>query len=188
MNDPIIINQTLQGSYKVGVVSPDGEVEWKQEGKNLILNQGMDSLYNRSVADQLVYGICGTGTRPNSKDGGTSQISQSGTLVGLSDTSGNIIDFTGSFDVYPHLAQVGDYITYADGTQAQIAVVHANGTNLTVSQSYTMASQAFTVWKTTQVGLQNEISRSTSYLTGVGNCGTTAVPFVSGSLVHLRIP
>lgn len=186
MNEQITINQTLQGYYKVGVVSPDGEVEWKQEGKNLILNQGMDNLYNMSVVDQMVYGICGTGTRPNSKDGGTSQISQSGTLVGISNNSGNITDFTGSFDVYAHLAQVGDYITYADGTQAQIAVVHPNGTNLTVSQSYNTGPQNFTVWKTTQVGLQTEISRSTSYLTGVGNCGTTAVPFVSGSLIHLR--
>ena len=188
MNNTVHITQNLTGYYKVGVVSPDEKVEWKQEGHNLILNQGMDNLYNSSVVDQMDYSICGVGTRPNSKDSGASQVSQSGATVYLNNISGLITDFTSSFDVYPALMQVGDMMAYSNGSQSMVTAVNPNGVNLTVTPSYTFSpGQTFTVWKTSQVGLQSEISRSVAYVTSPGgSCGTTVVSNATGSLVHQR--
>lgn len=193
-NNPTLgVNQTLTGYYKVGVVSPDGEVSWKAEGKNLILNQGMDNIANNAIADQMTYAMCGTGTRPNSRDGGTSAISQSGATIFLNDTSGFIKDFSSSFDAYSHLCSVGDSIQWANGSQSLILATGSNGFTLTVTPVVSYASAStFIVWKTSQVGLQTEISRSgpgisqTSYLTGTGNCGSTFNNIGSGSIIHRR--
>ena len=179
------INQNLQGFYKVGTVNPlTNEIKWQSEDfrKNLILNQGMDHIYNASIVDQMLYGICGVGTRPNNFGSGTSKISQGGTTVTLVDTSGDIIDFTSSVNAYPTLVQSGDMIIYANNSQSSVTSV-TDGFHLQVSPSYTFSNLTFTVWKTTQVGLQSEVSRSTSYLGGAGNCGTTIINNIA---THLR--
>jgi len=184
MNNTQGITQTLQGHYKVGVVNAaTEEIHWTHEGHNLVLNAGMDNLYNMSVADQLLYGICGTGTRPNNQFSGLSQISQSGNTVLLCNTSGNITNFSASFDVYPTLVQVGDMISCSLGQQLTVTSVNSNGVNLTVTPSYTFSSQSFAVYKTTQTGLQLEISRSNTYQPGLGSCGTT---FTGSTAVHRR--
>lgn len=136
-NQTFGVNQTLTGYYKVGVVSPDGEVTWKTEGKNLILNQGMDSIASRAIADQMLYAIAGTGTRPNSRNSGTSAISQSGATIYLNDTSGLIQDFSSSFDAYQNLCTVGDTIQWANGSQSLVTATGSNGFNLTVTPSVT---------------------------------------------------
>ena len=187
MSNTIIkgINQTLQGFYKVAIVdSHTGEVTWQQYEwqKNLILNQGMDNLYNNSVADQMLYGVAGTGTRPNSFDGGTSTITQSGAGVYLYNRGGYITDFTSSVDVYSAYAQVGDSLAYGNGSQSMITAVNAGGFMLTVTPNYTIASgnaQTFTIWKTSQSGLETEVKRSNTYVVGSSNCGTTVVGNVS---------
>lgn len=178
------IRQQFQGYYKVGVVNvKTEEIEWKAEGKNLILNQGMDHLAASSIADQMTYGINGVGTRPNSQGSGVSEISQSGATVYLSNASGDITDFTIAFDAYPSLAQVGDMIAYSNGSQSIITSV-TDATHLEVSPSYTFSpGKTFTVWKTSQVGLQVEISRSNSYFVGAGNCGSTVS---ANSVTHRR--
>lgn len=169
------VNQKLQGFYKVGVVDPKGEVQWHEEGKNLILNQGMDHIYIASIVDQMLFGVSGVGTRVNSIDGGTSQITQSDATVYL-DVRTGLSDFTSSAGGYSAVAQVGDMVQYANFSESQITVVAGNGFNLTVSPNYTFTSgQTFIIWKTSQVGLQTEISRSTSYVGGSGNCGSTVV-------------
>lgn len=177
------INQTLRGFYKVGVVDPKtNEVEWKQSGSNLIINTGMDNLYNNSVVDQMTYGICGVGTRPNNQFGGTSQISQSGNTVFLDNTSGTIVDFTSSFDFYPHLVEAGDMISCSSGQQLIVTGV-PDGFHLTVTPSYTFGDQGFAVYKTSQIGLQTEFSRSNTYLGGAGNCDST---FNGNTVTHRR--
>ncbi len=184
MNNNQGITQTLRGRYQVGVVNAaTEEVEWKCSGSNLVLNAGMDNLYNMSVADQSLYGICGTGTRPNNQFSGLSQISQSGNTVFLCNTSGNITNFSSSFDVYPSLVQVGDMISCSLGQQLTVTSVNPNGVNLTVTPSYTFGSQSFAVYKTTQTELQLEISRSNTYQPGIGSCGTT---FTGSTAVHRR--
>ena len=178
------INQHFAGYYRAGIVNPvTDEVEWKVEGKNLILTQGLNNLYNMSVADQTLYGVCGVGTRPNSLDSGGSQISQSGGTVYLSNNGGSITDFTSSYsNVYASIVQVGDTISCSNG-QLTVTAVNGNGVNLTVFPSYTYSPQGFIVFKTSQVGLQSEISRSNSYFGGAGNCGTT---FLTNTATHRR--
>jgi hypothetical protein len=69
------------------------------------------------------------------------------------------------------------------GQQLTVTSVNTNGVNLTVTPSYTFSQQPFAVYKTTQSGLQLELSRSNTYQVGDGNCGTT----VNGStVVHQR--
>jgi len=178
MNDNIYcgVTQKLQGFYKVGVFNPaTDEVIWHEEGKNLILNQGMEHIYSTAIVDQMLYGVSGVGTRVNSIDGGTSQITQSGATVYLKVRTG-LTDFTSSAGGYPAAAQVGDMVQYSNLSESQITAVAAGGFNLTVSPSYTFTDgNTFIIWKTSQIGLQSEISRSTSYVGGTGNCGSTTV-------------
>lgn len=179
------ISQNLQGFYKVGAVNPStNEIKWQSDDfrKNLILNQGMDHIYNASIVDQVLYGICGVGTRPNSLGSGTSKVSQGGTTVTLVDTSGNITDFTSSVSTYPSLVQSGDTITYANNSQSSVTSV-TDGFHLQVSPAYTFSNLTFTIWKTTQSGLQSEVSRSINYVGGGGNCGTT---ITNNTAIHLR--
>lgn len=177
-------NQTLRGYYKVGVVDPKtNEVEWKCSGSNLIINSGMDALYTYSVADVMQYGISGTGQRPNNKAGTTSEISQSGTTVHLSNVSGDITDFTSSFDIYPALVEAGDMISCSNGQQLYVTNVNSNGVDLTVTPSYTFAAQQFAVYKTSQAGLQIEIARTNNYLQGSGSCGSI---FFDNKVLHRR--
>lgn len=179
-------NQTLQGFYKVGVVNPDtDEVKWQSAewSKNLILNQGMDGLYDRSLADSILYGISGYGTRPNSFSSGTSKVTQAGATLTLSDTSGDITDFTSSAGTYSSLAQLGDIVVYANNSRSQVTTV-TDGFHLQVVPSYTFGTgQTFTVWKTSQTSLQTEVYRSNAYVGGAGNCGTT---ISSNNVTHLR--
>lgn len=181
MNNEISIKHTLAGHYKVGVVDPNGNVEWQHEGKNLLLNQGMDQLYTRTVVDCMTYGICGTGTRPNSIDSGVSQVSQSGNTVHLSNTFGNVSSFLANQDGYNPLVAAGDYIVFANTSQSRIANV-IDATNLTVDTGSTYDPQGFVIWKTTQVGLQTEVSRSANYVQGIGNCQSG----ISASVVNHR--
>jgi len=190
MNNNQQICSTLQGYYKLGIVNPTtGECEWKHEGSNLILNQGMDNLYNMSITDQMTYAACGNGTRPTNQYDGTAQISQSGNIVYLSTPGISITDFTSSFDVYPHLIEAGDMISCSNGQQLIVSTVHNDGFNLTVTPSYTFGPQTFAVYKTSQVGLQSELFRAgpgitnTQYIVGAGNCGTI---FSGGIAKHQR--
>ena len=181
------VNQKLQGFYKVGVVDPEtNEVKWQSEEpqKNLILNQGMDSVYARSLVACMAYGVAGTGTRPNSLASGTSQITQSGVQIFLSNATGLIPNFTSSNSGYTSAAAVGDMLIYQNASQSTITAIDPNGFYLTVTPAYTFTTgQTFTVWKTTQVGLQTEVSRSNSYMGGTGYCGTT---YASNMATHRR--
>jgi len=186
MNKCIGINVTsLQGFYKVGVVNPEtDEVKWQTDEwqKNLILNIGMNSLYNRSLVDSIAYGVSGTGTRPNSYESGTSKITQSGAIVHLSDTSGDITNFTSSND-YSSIVQTGDMVVDSDGSRSLVTTV-TNGFNLQVVPSYTYTvGRTFTLWKTSQTSLHIEVSRSATYIGGASNAGTTTV---GNNVTHLR--
>jgi hypothetical protein len=169
------INQSFQGFYKVKVVNPKtDEVTWESEwSKNLILNQGMDALYSQIISDITLYGICGTGTRPNSISGETSEITQSGATVYLNLRTG-LADFTSSNGTYAATVQVGDMLKYSDNSESRVTAV-TDGFNLAVTPSYTFTTgKTFAVWKTSQVGLETETKRSNDYVTGTDNCSTTS--------------
>lgn len=168
------INQSLQGFYKAAVVnSKTKEVTWESDwSKNLILNQGMDAVYSQLLGDLTLYGICGTGTRPNSISGETSEITQSGATVYLNVTTG-LANFTSSNGTYAASVQIGDVLKYANNSESMVTTV-TDGFNLQVTPSYTFSTgQTFVIWKTSQVGLETETKRSNNYVTGTDNCGTT---------------
>ncbi|MGV0949194.1 MAG: hypothetical protein ACOYB3_00885 [Azonexus sp.] len=158
------IGQQAVGMYKVLVVDADTEAvvyesDWS---KNLILNQGMDQVASKTWVELFEYGVCGTGTSPNSIDSSTDTISQSGTTI---TAVGGTIDFTTD-------AVAGDMIKWDSGEEARItSVTSALIVEATPSQS--VGSDQFTIWKTARVGLQTETKRSNTYLTGAGNCETT---------------
>lgn len=169
------INQSFCGFYKASIVeSATKKIVWESDWKkNLILNQGMDAIYSQNIADLTLYGICGVGTRPNSISGQTSEITQSGATVYLNVRTG-LADFTSSNGTYAASVQVGDVLKYANSSESMVTTV-TNGFNLQVTPSYTFSTgQTFTVWKTSQVGMEVEAKRSANYVTGTGNCGTTS--------------
>ena len=170
-------NQELRGFYKASVVKSDtNEIVWEQpEWKNnLILNQGMDQIYTSALVDLMTYAVAGLGSRPNSVDGGSSEITQSGANVYLNVRTG-LADFTSATSTYAAAVQVGDMLKYANNSESRVTTV-TDAYNLVVTPSYTFTvGQTFDVWKTSQVGIELEASRSTSYLGGSGYCGSTTV-------------
>jgi len=83
--------------------------------------------------------------------------------------------------------EVGDMISCSNGQQLIVSAVN-DGYHLTVTPSYTFSSQSFAVYKTSQIGLQNESYRAgpgitnTQYVYGAGNCGTT----FTGSIANYK--
>lgn len=169
------IGQSFQGFYKTAIVNGlTEEVVWESDWcKNLILNQGMDAIYSTNLADLTLYACAGVGTRPNSISGESSEITQSGTNVYLNLRTG-MTDFTASNAGYSSNVEVGDVLKYANASESMVSSV--SPLNLVVNTNYTFTSgQTFVVWKTSQVGLQSEVSRSAAYVSGTGFCETTTV-------------
>jgi hypothetical protein len=176
------VHNSLCGHYKVMVVDSKTREVVADYGwhKNLILNQGMDLVSTNSYAGITTAGVAGTGSRPNKITSSNSTITQSGTLITLWPEAGGLQDFTSSITsstneiYYSASLQPGDVVVYFNSSRSN--VVSVSGLNATVDTSYAISSgsnQTFTIWKTSQSGLQKEVKRSTTYLTGVGNCGST---------------
>jgi hypothetical protein len=167
----------LKGTYKVQVVNATtkeivADYDW---GKNLILNSGMDGIAtaNRSLAGIWYVGIAGTGSRPNSITSSTSEITQSGTSMFLNNTTG-LPDFTSSIFTngivsYTASVNLGDVIIDSDNSQSIVRAI-VDGFNLTVDTNYIYTTgKTFTIWKTSQTGLQAEQKRTQTYLIGAAN-------------------
>lgn len=156
-------NQSAQGFLKWAVVNAATKEVIRDSGEewipNLILNTGLNEVYNRKWCDLFLYAIAGTGTTPTSEDSGAVNASQSGTTV-TADAS-----FFDSGDV-------GNVIKWDSGEEALITA-YTSDTQVTVSASQTVASGPFTKYNTNQTGLINELKRTNTYLTGSPNCMTT---------------
>ena len=179
------MHQTLEGAFKVSVVdATTNEIVWEQSDytKNLILNSGLNNVPYQAYANLMLNGIAGTGTRVNSAYGNTAVVSQAGTTVTLVPDP-SFISFTQSLAGYPGgTMEAGDTIVFdapANGVSAVQVVGSITGTTCQVSKTVSISSTTFTVWKTSQVGLQAEFKRAgqnvsnTSLLTGAANCGST---------------
>ena len=155
--------QMAHGRYKVQVVSPEGRVvtdkPWR---RNLILNQGLNGIAVRSWQASFAYCAAGTGNTPTAYDSAAITATQSTTTV---TTSANF------FDSLPANG-VGMLIRW-DGGELATITAYTSPTEVTVSNSTTVGSAEFTVYAVNQTALATEVSRSTSYLTGAGNCGTS---------------
>ena len=172
------------GKYCVQVIDANTNKIVSDYGwhKNLILNSGLDGVATHLIGNLSLYAIAGTGSRPNYITSSTSTITQSANYIGLADFTG-IASFSQSLDTdgtrsYNTLTKPGDLIIDQDMSQSLVTAVSLDGTTLTISGSgftYT-TPKTFTIWKTSQTGLQGESQRTANFLTGqsgsVWNCGT----------------
>lgn len=176
----------MQGSYKVMVVDSRTKEVVKDYGwqKNLILNQGMDSMSLYAYAEVSKYAIAGSGSRPNKITSSASTITQSGNIITLWPEAGGLQNFSSSISssspyeiYYSSSLQTGDVIIYANASRSNVVAVDSvGGLTASVDTSYTIESgsnQTFTIWKASQTSLHKEGKRTNSYLTGEGNCGST---------------
>jgi hypothetical protein len=193
------VGQSLSGRYKVMVVDKDENIVYEQKdwAKNLILNQGMEAL--TSLTYQGVMGIAfnGSGVRPNYIYAGASTGSLASSTVTLTPSANpgdGLQSFVAASSGYSAAASVGDMIKFDNGNEYRITNV-GGATTLTVTPTGTEASvQSFTLWKTSQVGLQSPVhvagsggasggspAYGSSWFTGTGYCGTqTTIENVTG--------
>ena len=172
------MKQTLGGKFKIAVIdAKTDKVVWEQPDwqKNLILNNGMNQVANSYYVNLMDYGIVGTGTRANSAYSNLGTISQTGnTLTLIPDSS--FISLTSSLNGYDRMLQVGDSIVFETGSGGITNVLVTDSiTNLTcnANKNASIPSTPFTIWKTSQIGLQSEVKRSNTCVAGYGNCGST---------------
>jgi hypothetical protein len=185
------LHHTLAGYYRVSVVDGEtNETVWEQPElqKNLILNQGMDIINSLYYSDVTTVAISGDGPRLNYINPAGSMLSQAGTTVTLVPTgSGTGLNhLTESFGNYSIALAAGDVIQYATGSGGVTTVIVLGVSDLTASVNTSLTispSQSFTIWKTTQTGLQHELQRSSVYLTGTPYCGSTTA---TGSRLYYR--
>jgi hypothetical protein len=180
MNNEKTLEMGLEGFYKVAIVDAEGNEIWRQPEwrKNLILNQGMDALASFHLAEVMRYGVAGTGTRLNFITSSASSASVIEGGLALNVQAGGIQDFTTTtYGGWTGCLSAGDVIQFADGTEVKVGSVSA--TSAGVTPTSTVATQSFTIWKTSQTGMQAEMRRGgsgiagSSYLTGTGNCGSS---------------
>lgn len=139
-------------------------------GNNLILDQGLnDVMTNRAWCNEFTSCVVGTGTTPTFTDSGATTATASATTVTSS----------GAFFTAP---MTGQLINFNTGEQRYLTFVDA--THATLSSSLTVAAPTlFTVYAVNQTGLDTEVKRSNTYLSGSGNCGTS---FTSTSIAMMR--
>jgi hypothetical protein len=158
-------NQSAQGFLKWAVVDAKTKEVIRDSGPdwipNLILNNGMNEVYNRYWCNLFTWAIAGLGTTPTSVDSNTTNAAQSGTTV-TADAS-----FFGAGDV-------GNIIKWDSGEEAMITAF-IGATQVTVANSATVPSGTFVMYNTNQTGLISESKRTSTYLTGSPNCQTTSV-------------
>jgi len=131
-----------------------------RKGRNLILDQGLNDVMT-SYAWCQGFGVCavGTGTTPTYVDSGAITATAASTTV-----TSSAGFFTSGMTGYLIKFDSGEerYITFVDSTHA------------TLSAALTVGSPTlFTVYAVNQTGLDTETKRTSTYLTGAGNCGTS---------------
>lgn len=145
--------QVIDGA--TGQVVRDSGPEWI---RNLILNTGLNAVAVRAWVVCFEYAICGTGVRPTSVDSLT---------VNATLSSGTITADASFFDG----SDVGAELKWDDGTRALITS-YASPTTV-VTDATGSATGHFVKYNTQDTSLQIETKRTTTKLTGAGNCGTT---------------
>lgn len=131
--------------------------------KNLILDQGLNNLCNGTTEYSGFSNYCAVGV------GSTATYTDSGATTATS--SGTTVTASGSFFT---AGMVGQIIKFDTGEERYITA--QSGTTCTINSSLTIASgTAFGIHAVNQTGLASESKRTNTYLTGSGNCGSSAV-------------
>lgn len=150
------IRLSLQGFYKAQVIDGDTFEVVKDYPlrKNLILNDGMNTLANRPSCEMFYLANAGTGSRPNSFGGGTSTIYQhDDNVVTFNLKTGDITDFTLTSASYVQIVEKGDVVQYFPSLSESLVLSITNADNLVVNTTYSFDvahEQTFRIWKTSQ--------------------------------------
>ena len=190
----------ITGYYKLWIVDPDGTSHLQHEGKNLILNQGMDLMATTYGGSWNLLGFAGNGNRVNKIPSGDSSASVANGWLTLTTGSTGLQNFSSSWATssygYTSSLWLGDIVKFADGTEVMISGSYSSSiiggivkTIATESISDLSASiksgtpnvqtQSFTIWKTSQTGLHNLLKRAgtgittSSYLLSPSNSNGT---------------
>lgn len=153
----------LRGRYKVQVVDALGRVVQERPwANNLILDQGLNQVCAGTTNLGACFSRCvvGTGTTPTYTDSGAITVT---IAAGTATASAPFFS----------AGMVGMLLNANTGEQ-QYITAFTNSTTVSVSGSNSVVAQLFTVWAVNQTGLVAEVKRTSTYLTGVGNCGTTS--------------
>jgi hypothetical protein len=185
------VGTALSGKYKVAVLDKNDNVVWEQKdwAKNLILNQGMEalapgSLPTHNVCFANVFGVAciGDGARYNSIQVGYNATEGSASCAGSTLTFfpgvTGLTNLTASAgNGYSSAVSVGDMIKFDDGTEVRVLSLGAGDTAGVTPSTTVNPAQPFTIWKTSQVGLQSVLhyAGSAKYYAGTNYCGTTTV-------------
>lgn len=156
--------RVLRGRAKCFVMDERGEVlrEYPWE-PNLIYNLGIDNACNvTTLAALSANAVSGTGTGDTKRDSGATTASQGGSTT---------VTSSASFFV---AGDVGNMIKWDSGEEARITAF-TSGTSVEVTPAQTVSSGQFTVHETNDPQMSVEHARTSTYLTGAGNCETTIV-------------
>jgi hypothetical protein len=161
-----------QGRYKVAIVdSRTGKEIWKQKEwkKNLILNNGLDSIAARTWAASFTHASAGTGIEVTSIS--------SGAITASKADSANVIASAAIFAA----GDVGNTIKW-DGVPGGLRITSfVSSTEVAVHANVIRSSGTFVIYKTNQTGLGVEVKRTNTYLLGDSAfTGYTVVPPVTG--------
>jgi len=171
------IGQSLSGRYKLFVIDQQeqvvSELPWQ---KNLILNQGMDQIPTILYADVMSYGFVGTGTRTNNISSGNSSGSVASSVFTLVTGSTGLQNLTSSNSGHSSALSVGDMIKFNDLSEVRVLAV--SGISASITPTSTISVQPFTIYKTSQTGLQSLVHSTNNMFVGNSDgtyCGTTIV-------------
>lgn len=190
------VGTSLAGKYKVLVLDKNDNIVYEQKdwAKNLILNQGMEalapgSLPTKGVCFANVFAIAcmGDGARYNSIQVGYNategSASCAGSTLSFFPGSSGLTNLTASGgNGYANAVSVGDMIKFNSGTEVRVLALNAGDTATVTPAATINPAEPFTIWKTSQVGLQSVLhyAGSAKYYGGTNYCGTTiVVPVVS---------
>lgn len=132
--------------------------------KNLILNQGMEKVYDLAWANLMLWCSAGTGTTPTSVDSGAvTVVSWAGTTLTLS--GGALLTNTAT--------DAGKIIKFDSGEEARIATVDADPLiAYTTTSAPGSPTGLFTIYNTNQTTLGTLLKSTQTYLTGAPYCQT----------------
>jgi hypothetical protein len=171
MNKVRTVHQQAEGFYGVAVVDAvTGKIKRMRSDldHNLILNSGLDAVYDRSWAMCMDYAVAGTGETPTVIHSGAQTITQTGTVITASGS--NPVDFSSQ--------SAGDIIQFFGTNEALITAVNSETSVDVVPSLNNSAATTFSLWKTSDTALAAESKRAglgvhnTHYVSGTEWCYT----------------
>jgi hypothetical protein len=159
------IGYGLSGVAQVSVVEKGRVVKTFDPIHNLIMNQGLDQIASNRINSCWAYGVAGTGTTVTELDSAADTCTITAGAVLLS----SIGYLTGTS------ADVGKTIKLDTSGNNYRITAFGSTTACTVSPADTIGPDTFILYNTNQVGLDTEVKRTSTYLTGLPNCQTVTI-------------